>query len=93
MMKETWIIGCGGSNADGVGFTKVFGNKDDVKGILISLVNEARQDDEFNWSSGTKHIDEIEERPTGSLYAYACFPDYHIDWEALPYNDIYKFGE
>ena len=87
-MKEVWIIGCGGSNADGVGFTKVFGDKEDVKGILVSLVNETRQDDNETCYYGTESSDEVEERPTGSLYASACFNDYHIDWEAKPLYDI-----
>ena len=92
-MDEVWIIGCGGATADGVGLTKVVGTKEDVKGILVSLVNEARQDDKENCYYGTESVDEVEERPTGSLYASACFNDYHIDWEAWPLSIVYEYGE
>lgn len=92
-MDEVWIIGCGGTNADGVGLTKVVGNKNDIKKILLSLVNEARQDDEENWDWGTESLDEVEERPTGSLFAFACFNDYHIDWEAWPFRIVYEYGK
>ena len=87
-MKEVWIIGCGGSDADGIGFLKVFGEKEKVAEIMFNEVQKAKEYDGLHWSDGTESIDEIEERPNGSLYAYACFPDYHIDWEAKPLCDI-----
>lgn len=92
-MDEVWIIGCGGTTADGVGLTKVVGTRDDVRKILLSLVNEARQDDKETWEYGTQRFDEVEERPTGSLYAFACFYDYRIDWEAWPLRIVYEYGK
>ena len=87
-MREIWIIGCGGSDADGVGFEFAVGDVDDLKHILFDKVERDREYDEENWTHGTESVDEVEERATGTVYAYSCFNDYHIDYEAKPLSDI-----
>ena len=91
-MKEVWIIGCGGSEADGIGFTKVFGDKDRVKEVMFQQVKDAKDNaekyDGNSWTDGTESIYDISETPQGTLYAYASFDTYHIDWEAIPAVDI-----
>lgn len=86
-MREIWIIGCGGSDADGVGFEFAVGDIDDIKQILVDKVT---RDKEWSgtWMNGTENVDEVEERITGTLYAYSCFPDFHIDYEAIPLRKI-----
>ena len=91
-MVEEWIIGEGGTINDGVNFTRVIGTRDDVKQVIITYINEAKQDDR-SWLGGTSKISQLYERKNGSIYGYADFEDYRIDWEALPLNKIYTYGE
>lgn len=86
-MREIWIIGCGGSDADGVGFEFAVGDIDDIKQILVDKVERDKEWSDA-WADGTENVDEVAERITGTLYAYSCFPDYHIDYEAIPLRKI-----
>lgn len=86
-MREIWIIGCGGSDADGVGFEFAVGDIDDIKQILVDKVERDKEWSD-TWADGTDNVDDVEERITGTLYAYSCFPDYHIDYEAIPLRKI-----
>lgn len=92
-MNEIWIIGEGGTLTDGVNFTRVVGTKEDVKQVITTYVNEAKQNDKELWCHGTETVDEIYERDNGALYGYANFYDYHIDWEALPLDKMYTYGD
>lgn len=89
-MKEVWIIGCGGSDADGIGFMKAFGEKEKIAEIMFNEVKKAKEYDADNWMHGTDTLESIWTDVVGDtqLYAYACFDSYHIDWEAKPLCDI-----
>ena len=80
--KETWIIGCGGSDNDGVTLEKTVGTKKDVKNHLCALATEERAEDPDNYDFGTETPEEVEERSDGSLYAFVCFCDHHVDFSA-----------
>ena len=87
-MKEIWIIGSGGSNADGVGFELALGDSDDIKKLLCEKVKRDKEYDEEIWVQGTECVEDVEERITHTLYAYSVFMDYHIDYEAIPFKEI-----
>lgn len=86
--KENWIIGVGGSELDGVDIYRVFGRKTQVKQKMLQLIQETQSLDEDSYESGTETIEDIEERPNGSLYACVCFWYSHVDCEAVREKDI-----
>lgn len=90
--KRDWIIGIGGSDNDGVNMYRFTGTTSAVKKELVRLVKEARDEDANIWDFGTEDVSEMQERSdgSGSYYAYACFSDYHIDYEATPLAYIMK---
>lgn len=97
MAKEKlWIIGIGGSDEDGVGFIKFNGTDKEVKRCLMELVNDrnefeiAEHDDEMEF--GTEDISEISKVGSG-YYAYASFYDYHVDYMAVPFEDIQDYSK
>ena len=81
---QTYIIGIGGSEADGVNVHRVRGTKQQVKKHLVDLVNRDRVNDSDAWEYGSEKIKDVEERQDDSLYAYGCYSDYHIDYQAVP---------
>ena len=85
--KQIYIVGMGGSEADGVDIRKVRGTKQQVKKYLVDLVDQDRSNDPDAWEYGSEKIKDIEEKSDGSLYAYGCYSDYHIDYQAVPDND------
>lgn len=84
--KQIYIIGMGGSETDGVNILKVYGTKQQVKKYLVKLVDQDRSNDPDSWEYGTEKIKDVEEKPYGNLYAYGCYSDYHIDYQAVPDN-------
>ncbi len=92
-MKQNWIIGIGGSNADDVIVYRVFGSKNEVKKHLLSLVKEDKKNDKEIWDFGTSSLKEIDERTDGSFYAFGCYSDYHIDYTASPEMPVEVLGK
>lgn len=84
---KAWIVGRGGSVEDGVVFWIVRGTDMQVKKYMLDLATKARDADLEGWDFGTEKIEEVEER-FGSFYSFACFFDYHVDFEATPYEDL-----
>ncbi len=85
--ETDWIIGIGGSENDGVCMYKFTGSCHAVKEELVKLVAESRAEDDGCWDYGTENAEEVQER-AASYYAYACFCDRHVDYEAYPLNKI-----
>ena len=90
MSKKVWIIGTGGNELDGVDIERVCGTAEQVKRYLCSLVRDAADDmnSPSDFEYGTEEPEDVEERFNGSLYAYACFDSYHLDFEAHPEGKI-----
>ena len=87
--KFDWIIGIGGSEVDGVDMHRFYGTEYQVKRHLIKLVKEDIENNADCFEYGTDNIEEIQERIYGnSFYAYGCYSDYHIDYEAIKLNDL-----
>lgn len=81
--KFDWIIGIGGSEADGVDMHRFHGTEYQAKRHIVNLVKEDRRNNAGCFEYGTEKIEEVEARTyDGSLYAYGCYSDYHIDYEA-----------
>ena len=86
---KIWIVGCGGSDLDSVGLSRVRGTREQVKRHLVSLVLEAANDiNGQQFESGTKCPADVEERQDGSLYASANFTYSHLDFRAVPEEEI-----
>lgn len=91
--RQDWIVGCGGSHMDGVGFSLLKNaTKQEVKKYLVECVEDARANDEDNYGessyeSGTESVEEVKEY-RNDLYAYADFSTYHLDWSALPLCEV-----
>ncbi len=92
--RQDWIVGCGGSDLNGVGF-EILKNAtvQEVKEFLVySCVQSARDQDEdgclggSTYDSGTESVEEVygEEE----LQAYADFNEYHLDWTAKPLSKV-----
>lgn len=82
-----WIIAITSSEADGTILNKFHGTKNEIKALLINMVNNDKSNDEDNFDYGTETFDEIED-DSKTLNAYATYSDYHIDYTAMKMDDI-----
>lgn len=101
-IREEWIVGIGGSDVDGVIFYRATGTEAEMKQILFDLVSNDRKNDPGAWEFGTESADEVESdaayHPINTngdisgrgLYAYGCYAEYHIDYQAIPMSRISK---
>ena len=81
--KYDWIVGVGGTDVDGVKMHRFHGTVHQVKQHLVNLVDIDRTNNQDYFEYGTEKIKEVETRTHNeSLYAYGCYSDYHIDYEA-----------
>lgn len=85
--KCNWLIGAGGSEMDGVSMERVFGTESQVRQYLFSMVQDNRESNPDCWEYGTESEDEIQTQYDGSLYAYGCYSDYHVDYAARKETD------
>ena len=86
---EEWII-IEGSTEYGPCVSKFTGTKDEVKRLLMAMVDDDRNDedgDADDFEYGTESIDEIEEEGN-TLNAYSVFSSYHTDYMAVRVKDI-----
>lgn len=91
MDRYDWIIGVCCSGADGVELFRFYGSKDDVKQMLLSLINNDRNNDEECWDFGCESLDDIVSQDNGrgyEFYGYGCYYDYHIDYSAKEFSQI-----
>ena len=88
---EEWIIGIGGSEVDGVVFRRFKGTEKEVKKKLFAIVKEDRCEDKENFDFGTESVKDIQKHDSfghPGFYAYNCFSDYHIDYQAIRLADV-----
>ena len=86
---EEWII-IEGSTEYRPCVSKFTGTKDEVKRLLMAMVDDDRNDedgDADDFEYGTESIDEIEEEGN-TLNAYSVFSSYHNDYMAVRVKDI-----
>lgn len=82
MEKKIWLVGIGGTNADGVIMMRISATEQEIKEFLVNLVKEDKFTDPEAWEYGTDTVDEISNGVKG-FYAYAVYSDYHIDYQAI----------
>lgn len=86
---EEWII-VKGSSECGPSVSKFTGTKDEVKRLLMAMVDDDRNDEDGDvgdFEYGTESIDEIEEEGN-TLNAYSVFSSYNNDYMAVRVKDI-----
>ena len=91
MDKTNWIVGICCSCVDGVSICRRNGRTvNQMKELLVEEVKKAICNDPVFFDSGTDAICGVEEKETDgifSLYAYASFGDYHMEFEAVVDSD------
>ena len=79
-----WNVGIGNSAASGVRMQKVFGTNRQVRKYIADRVEEDRSADETSFLKGTTSPEAVEELSDGSLYGWASFDGYCIEYSAAP---------
>ena len=92
-MKRDWIVGYGGSVADGIyQFDAKNRTKEEMMQALVRCCKDVRHFGEAEadaiYECGTESATDVEVRDDGSLYAYVCFDTYHVDIEATPIDTL-----
>ncbi len=88
-IKKNYIIGIGNSAADrGVIIQRAYGTWEEVENFLMALIEGDRMGDSESFDYGTESVEELEHCLNGSVYGYSVFGDYHIDYVAIPEEEI-----
>ncbi len=82
-----WIIAVANSSCDGVVTYKFNGTENEVKLLLLNLLDYDRAIDIDSFDYGTENIKEIENNGE-ALNAYAYYADYHINYTAKKLSAI-----
>ena len=93
MEKTDWIIAIANSDSDGVTIRLFFGTEDEVRSLLVSLVEEDKENDEEEYEYGTESVDEVASDRSGRFDAYATYSDYHIDYSAEEISSLCFFDK
>lgn len=86
---EEWII-IAGSSEYGPSASRFTGTKEEVKELLMAMVDDDRNSEDENadgFEYGTESIDEIAEEGN-TLNAYSVFSFYHVNYVAVRVKDI-----
>lgn len=89
MEKTDWIIAIANSDSDGATIRRFFGTEDEVKILLVSLVEEDKENDEEGYDYGTESVDDVEADGFGRFDASATYSTYHIDYSAEELSRLY----
>lgn len=82
-----WIVTISSSEADGIVLNRFHGTKNEVKSLLMDMINHDKSNDEDSFDYATEDIADIEDDGK-ELNAYATYSDYHIDYTAIKTCDI-----
>ena len=82
-----YIIGISSSDFDTIGILRFDGTEEQVKLYLYDLIQEDRAVDPDGWDYGTEKPDDVY-KESNRFYAYAGYKDYHINYQAVPEEDI-----
>ncbi len=80
--RKDWIIAVSNSKADGVVINRFYGTEQEVKELLIRMVQEDRENDEESFECSTEEPEDVEDCGSGTLNASATYTHYHIDYTA-----------
>lgn len=80
--SKDWIIAVANSDADGVVINRFYGTEEEVRTLLVRMVQEDRENDEENFEYGTEEPEDVENSGSGTLNASATYAHYHIDYTA-----------
>lgn len=83
---ERWIIGECNSEGDGVSLYQFAGTAEQVKNEIVRMVISGKDEEDYEY--GSEEIRQISTQPDGSLYGYANYSTYHIDYTAKKLSDI-----
>ena len=83
---ERWIIGECNSEGDGVSLYQFAGTAEQVKNEIVRMVISGKDEEDYEY--GSEEIRQISTQPDGSLYGYANYSAYHIDYTAKKLSDI-----
>lgn len=86
-VKKDWIVTISNSCCEGIFIHRFYGTDDEVKKLLIRLVEEDRIKDEYNYKHGTELKEDISVL-FNDYYAYGNYDYYHIDYTAKVFNEI-----
>lgn len=96
-----WIVSVGGSDMDAAYSDIVRGTQSDVCNYLYDLVEQDKIATDDYWTYGTESPEDVDINPDGTLYAYGCYENSHIDYSAKIYdgsiinlvkNDEFQYG-
>ena len=85
--KAEWVVVMANTAANGVGIYKYIGTKDEVKRLLVNLLDRDKKRELSQYDYGTETPADIDEE-CGYLNAYAIYRDYHIDYTAVRLVDL-----
>lgn len=80
---KDWIIAVANSEADGVAINRFYGTEEEVRALLVRMVQEDRKNDEESFEYGTEEPENVDNTTgSGTLNASATYSNYHIDYTA-----------
>lgn len=85
---ENWIIAKCYTAGDGIEMKQFVGTEEEVKEILAGMAVDDASENKAEFEYGTVDASEVGNDCFGSLYAYGCYSDYHIDYSARRLADI-----
>lgn len=89
--RRNWIVSSCCSGSDGVYTHRVYGTEEEVRRHLISCLQRDISIDRDKYDYGAEKPEEIEKEAVAGkvkLNAYATFSDYHIDYTAVPEDQL-----
>lgn len=91
--KKMFIVGIGKSVGNSVADRSVIvqrfmGTWTEVEKFLMALIEGDRVEDSESFDYGTKSVKELAHWLDGSINGYNIFSGYHIDYMAIPEEDL-----
>ena len=83
---ERWIIGECNSEGDGVSLYQFAGTAEQVKNEIVRMVISGKDEEDYEY--GSEETRQISTQLDGSLYGYANYSTYHIEYTAKKLSDI-----
>lgn len=83
---EKWIIGVCNSEGDGVSLYQFAGTAEQVKKEMVRMIIDGKDEEDYEY--GSEETYQISTQRDGSLYGYASYSTYHVDYSAKKLSDI-----
>lgn len=85
---DKWIIGVCNSEGDGVSLYQFEGTEEQVKEEIVNMIISEKDDEDYEY--GSEETCQISTQYDGSLYGYANYSTYHVDYSAKRLSYIKK---